>query len=219
MEIDGEENETLDRAMEYARAIGIEVANMLASVHQRVKALEPRVPAQHTFGRDGLWDFICNHQDRLEHLEGQVQDLTTMMEHTVGRLSVANKVQRQLINKLLMQVMVLEGTREDLILIPDSLAPILVPPPGLGPGSVLVEIKDRTDDAAAQAIMEDQAEGVGRRWVTIEEGGVFGVTGELYKEGEDIMDVLRWVEVRGREIPRYRPPPSYDDEYVPNHQA
>ena len=42
-----------------------------------------------------------------------------------------------------------------------------------------------------QAITEDQAEGAGRRRVTIEEGGVFGVAGEFYEEGEDIMDVLR----------------------------
>ena len=83
----------------------------------------------------------------------------------------------------------------------------------------MVEIKDGTDDVVAQANAEDQAEGVGRRWVTIEEGGVFGVAGELYEEGEDIMDVLRRVEVRDAKILRYRPPPLYDDEYVPDHQA
>ena len=53
----------------------------------------------------------------------------------------------------------------------------------------------------------------------IEEGGVFGVTGELYEEGEDIMDILWRVEAQDNEIPRYRPPPSYNDKYVPNHQA
>ena len=40
-EKDGEENETLDRVMEYVGAIGVEVADMLASVHQKVWALEP----------------------------------------------------------------------------------------------------------------------------------------------------------------------------------
>ena len=187
---DGEENETLDRVMEYARAIGVEVANMLASVNSKVEALVPRVPAQHMFGSDGLQDFICNHQDRLECLEDQLQDLMTMMEHMVGRLSVANEVQRWLINELLIQVMVLEGTREDLILIPNSPALIPIPPSGLGLGSILVEIEDGTDDAAVQAIAEDQAEGVVRRWVMIKEEGVFGVTGEVYKEGEDIIDIL-----------------------------
>ena len=41
----------------------------------------------------------------------------------------------------------------------DSPAPIPIPPPVLGLGSVLVEIEDGTDDAAVQAIVEDQAEG------------------------------------------------------------
>ena len=53
----------------------------------------------------------------------------------------------------------------------------------------------------------------------IKEGRVFGVTRELYKEGEDIMDVLRRVKARDNKIPRYHPPPSYDNEYIPNHQA
>ena len=53
----------------------------------------------------------------------------------------------------------------------------------------------------------------------IKEGGVFGVTRELYEEGEDIMDVLQRVEARDAEIPRYRPPPLYDDKHVPDHQA
>ena len=58
-----------------------------------------------------------------------------------------------------------------------------------------------------------------RRQVMIEEGRVFGVAGEFYEEGEDIMDVLQRVKARDSEIPRYRPPPSYDNDYVPNHQA
>ena len=103
-------------------------------------------------------------------------------------------------------------------MIPDSLTLIPVPPPGLGPGSVLVEIDDGVDNAWAQTIAEDQAEGVERQ-VMIKEGGVFGVTRELYEEGEDIMDVLQRVEVRDAEIPRYRPPLLYDDKYVPDHQA
>ena len=53
----------------------------------------------------------------------------------------------------------------------------------------------------------------------IKEGRVFGVARELYKEGEDIMDVLRRVKARDNKIPRYHPPPSYDNEYIPNHQA
>ena len=38
--------------------------------------------------------------------------------------------------------------------------------------------------------MEDQAEGVVRRRVSIEEGGVFRIAGEEYEDGEDVEDVL-----------------------------
>ena len=37
--------------------------------------------------------------------------------------------------------------------------------------------------------------------MTIEEGGVFRVAGEFYEEGEDLIDVLRQVEVQDAEIP------------------
>ena len=47
-----------------------------------------------------------------------------------------------------------------------------------------MEINDGVDDERAQAITEDQAERVVRRRVMIEEGGVFGITGEEYKGGE-----------------------------------
>ena len=127
-------------------------------------------------------------------------------------------MQRWLTNELLVQMMALEGTCEDPILILDSLAPIPIPPPGLDPGSVLVEIVDGMDDVAVQAIAEDQVERVGRR-VTIEEGGVFDVTGELYEEGENIMDILRRVEAQDREIPRYPAAPDYNDlNYIPDVQ-
>ena len=132
---DGEESEVLDRAMEYARVVGLEVANMLASVNKKVWAIEPCVPTQHTFGGDSLQNFIHDHQDRLERLEDQLGDLVMMTNHVVGRLLVANEVQGWLIDKLLIWVMALEGTCEDPIMILDSPALILVPPPGLGPGS------------------------------------------------------------------------------------
>ena len=37
---DREENEVLDRAMEYAGAVGVEVMDMLTAVHKKVRALE-----------------------------------------------------------------------------------------------------------------------------------------------------------------------------------
>ena len=49
-----ERNETLNRAMEYAGVVGVELVDMLASINSKVEAIAPCVPTQHTFGRDGL---------------------------------------------------------------------------------------------------------------------------------------------------------------------
>ena len=65
-EKDSEENRVLDRAMEYARVVGVELVDMLVSVNSRVEVIEPCMPMQHTFRGDGLQNFICNHQDCLE---------------------------------------------------------------------------------------------------------------------------------------------------------
>ena len=67
--------------------------------------------------------------------------------------------------------------------------------------------------------MEDQAEGVVRRRVTIEEGRVFGIIREEYKDREDIMDILHRVEAWDQEIPRYPPVLGYNDPFIPDHQA
>ena len=115
---DSEENKVLDRAMKYAGVVGVELADMLASVNPKVEVLEPQVPAQHMFGGDGLQNFIHDHQDYLEHLEGQFQDLVTMMENAVGRLSMASESYHQdlrwmerLNSELLVQVTVLGITQ------------------------------------------------------------------------------------------------------------
>ena len=34
---------------------------------------------------------------------------------------------------------------------------------------------------------------------------------EFYTEGEDLMDVIHWVEAQDTEIPRYRLAPDYND--------
>ena len=112
--------------------------------------------------------------------------------------------------------MVLEATQDNPIVIPDSLPPIPIPAPG---GNLLVEIDDGVDEVV-QVIAEDQVEGVVRRRVMIEEGGVFGVTGEFYEEGEDLMDVLRQVEAWNAKIPRYRGPPGCENlDYIPDRQV
>ena len=91
---DGEEYEGLERAMEYAGVVGAELADMLTAVNEKVKAIEPRVPAQHTFGGDGLQNFIRDHQEELERLSHQVENLTTMTNEAVRRLQVGQERQR-----------------------------------------------------------------------------------------------------------------------------
>ena len=66
VESDGEGNEVLDRAMEYTGVVGVELADMLASVNSKVEAIMPHMLTQHTFGRDSLQNFIHDHQDLLE---------------------------------------------------------------------------------------------------------------------------------------------------------
>ena len=78
--------------MEYAGVVGVELVDMLASINKKVEVIAPHMPTQHTFGRDGLQNFICNHQDRLEQLEDQLGNLVTMTENMVGRLSMANEL-------------------------------------------------------------------------------------------------------------------------------
>ena len=145
-----------------------------------------------------------------------------MTENAVGRLSVANESYcwdlrrvEWLNSELLVWVVALEATWDYPIIIPDSPPPIPILAPG---GNLLVEIDDGVDDEWAQAIAEDQAEGVVRRRVMIEEGGVFRIAGEEYEDGEDIMDVLHRVEAWDQEIPRYPPVPGYDNPYIPDVQ-
>ena len=64
---------------------------MLTAVNEEVKAIEPRVPAQHTFGGDGLQNFIRDHQEELERLSHQVENLTTMTNKAVRRLQVGQE--------------------------------------------------------------------------------------------------------------------------------
>ena len=88
----------------------------------------------------------------------------------------------------------------------------------LGPSSVLIPIDD-VDDERNQMIAEDQVRiAEGRLRVTVEQAGEWGVEGELYEEGETMLDVLHRVEARDDEVPRYPPVLGYDDPYVPDVQ-
>ena len=213
--------------MEYAGVVGAELADMLTAVHEKVKAIEPRVPAQYTFGGDGLQNFIRDHQEELERLSHQVENLTTMMNEAVRRLQVGQERQRvdlrraEAVNaELLRRVVALEHGRENLIMIPDSPEALPIRPPFvLGPGSVLIPI-DNVDDERNQMIAEDQARvEEERQRLTAEQAGEWeGLVGEEYEEGETMEDVLRRVEARDAEVPRYPPVPGYDDPYVPDVQ-
>ena len=58
-----------------------------------------------------------------------------------------------------------------------------------------MEIVDGMDDEAAQVIAEDQVEGNVLQ-VEGEEVRVLGVEGEIFKEGEDMLDILQRVMAR-----------------------
>ena len=136
----------------------------------------------------------------VERLEDQLSNLTTMTNQAVERLLIGNELYcwdlcwvEEINVGLLRRVAALEHGRGNPILVLDSPEPVLVPPPGgLGPGSVLISIDD-VDDDRNQAIMEDQAETVGRR-VVGEEGREWGIVGEVYEDGEDVGDVLHRME-------------------------
>ena len=55
---DRKENKVLNRAMEYAGVVGVELADMLVFVNSEVKVIMPHMPMQHTFGGDSLQNFI-----------------------------------------------------------------------------------------------------------------------------------------------------------------
>ena len=101
-------------------------------------------------------------------------------------------------------------------MIPDSPEALPVQPPFvLGPGSILIPINDDVNDERNQMIAEDQARVVEERQrLTVEQAGEWGFEGEEYVDGETMEDVLRRVEARDQEVPRYPPVLGYDDPYV-----
>ena len=122
--------------------------------------------------------------------------------------------------ELLRRVAVLEHGRNNPIEIPDSPEALPVRPPFvLGPGSVLIPIDD-VDDDRNQMIAEDQARmAEERQRLPAGQAGTWEtLVGEEYEDGETMEDVLRRVEARDAEVPRYPPVPRYDDPYVPDVQ-
>ena len=197
-EDDGEEYKGLERAMEYMGVVGIKLADMLTLVHEKVRALELRVLAQHTFGGDGLQNFIHDHQEELERLSHQVENPMTMTNEAVRRLQVGQERQRRDLQRveevnveLLRRVAALEHGQGNPIKIPDSPEALAVPPLFvLGPGSVLIPIDD-VDDERNQMIAKDQARmAEERQRLTVEQVGEWGLEGEEYEDGETMEDIL-----------------------------
>ena len=116
-------------------------------------------------------------------------------------------------DELLVQVMALEDRRDSLIEILDS--PILIPIP-LPRGYQLIPIKEldpASDDNTAFAIMEDQAQ-----QLEGEEAQELRVEGEVFEDGEMILDVLQRRNLRGDEVPEYKDPLEYNNPgYISNH--
>ena len=84
----------------------------------------------------------------------------------------------------------------------------------------MVEIIDGTDNDVVQAVAEDQVKVVVVNWMAGKEVRVLGVEGEIFKEGEDMLDILCRVVARDQEIPRYLNPLRYDDlNYIPDRQV
>ena len=103
-------NWTLDQAMEYTGAIGVEVLEMMAMINHHI-------PEQETFGGDGLHQFIQDHQDRITKLKDQLGNIIIMTNQTCWDLQITNQVLNRdvthlerLVDKLLVRVTVLEGT-------------------------------------------------------------------------------------------------------------
>ena len=95
--------------------------------------------------------------------------------------------------------MALEGQRDSPIEIPDSPIPIPVPPPAK---HRLIPIEE----------LNPLEEGVDLDQV------FHPMVGELYKEGETILDVLWRRNLRGDEVPEYEEAPAYNDPgYILDH--
>ena len=114
----------LDQPMEDAGAIGAMVIEQLAVVNNRV-------PDDPMFSWDGQRNFISDHEERFAECEG----FLGMVDHCVHDLQIANQVldyKNQnlwgLVDKLLVQVTVLEGQRDSPIELLDSPVPIPIPP-------------------------------------------------------------------------------------------
>jgi len=120
------------------------------------------------------------------------------------------------VGQLLEQVTVLEGRRDTQIEIPDS--PVPLPIHILLPAEHwLVPIEelnlDSGEDKECWAIVEDQAQVLEGR-----DAKELGLAGELFKDGEDILDVLWRRNLRGDEVPVYEEALAYNNPgYISDH--
>ena len=108
------------------------------------------------------------------------------------------------------------GRRDTLIEILDS--PVALPVHILPPAEHrLVPIEELNPDSGEDkehwAITEDQAQVLEGR-----DAEELGLVGELFEDGEDILDVLQRRNLRGDEVPEYEEAPAYDNPgYISDH--
>ena len=156
----------IDYSMEYMGIVGGMMMGLMAEMNDWI-------PAGHTFGGDGLRNFISDHQTRLEEgeanmdaLRGEMAWMRTSLEQVEAMnwiLIKDNQAFFASINMLLGAqqaiyewVTALEGTRDNPIEVPDSPRPIPIPPPA--EEGQLVEIKEvEGEDERVQAWVEDMA--------------------------------------------------------------
>ena len=212
IDVDHESSWILDQAMEYAGAVGVMAMEQVALVNEQVLT-------DHTFGGTALRDFMLDHEERL----AEVESFPGIMDGHLWDLQRRDWIQqdgicdlRGLVDQLLERVTVLEGRRDTPIEIPDSPVPLpihillpvehqLVPIEELNP--------DSGEDKELWAIAEDQA-----RVLEGRDAEELGLEGELFVDGENILDVLRRRNLRGDEVPEYEEPPEYNDPgYTSDH--
>jgi len=177
------------------------------------------IPTDHTFGGMGLQDFMSDHKNRL----AEVESFPEIIDSHLRYLQRQEREQegeicnlRGLVGQLLERVTVLEGRRDTLIEILDS--PIALPVHIMIPKehrlAPIEELNPNSrEDEERWAITEDQAQVLEGR-----DAEELGITGEVFVDGEDALDVMRRVRLRGDEVPEYEQPPEYNDPgYISDH--
>jgi len=149
---------------------------------------------------------VTEHTTLIAEAQGNIKNLIAGMQQKDREI---NSLQGQvaslwgLVDELLVWVTALEGRRDSLIEIPDSPIPIPVPLPAK---HQLIPIKGMAPLEEVFRVLEG------------EDAYELGVEGEIFEDGETILDVLQRRNLRGDEVPLYEQPPDYNNlGYISNH--